>query len=171
MTDPRYAAELAADARAYADSQLSIPYEVRSLLPALAEIAESVSTAHDAERGTIRRIRRALSNHPRCDVHPDEDAISCGWKRAVAGVQAALDSDRPTVDIEVENARLHRDLAEERDKHMRTAEMLEIALQDAAAVLGIDEYDLGDTDIMEKLASAAEHAQVEQPAGTETCDA
>ena len=36
-------------------------------------------------------IREALAGHPRCDIHPDGDPITCGWKRAVASVQAALD--------------------------------------------------------------------------------
>ena len=36
-------------------------------------------------------IREALSNHPRCDVHPEDDPVSCGWKRAVLDVQNVLD--------------------------------------------------------------------------------
>ena len=38
-------------------------------------------------------IRAALAGHPRCDIHPDGDSIACGWKRAVASVQAALDKE------------------------------------------------------------------------------
>ncbi|MGN8689437.1 hypothetical protein ACTND8_05980 [Atopobiaceae bacterium HCP3S3_F7] len=38
-------------------------------------------------------IREALAGHPRCDIHPDGDPITCGWKRAVASVQAALDKE------------------------------------------------------------------------------
>ena len=38
-------------------------------------------------------IRAALAGHPRCDIHPDGDPITCGWKRAVASVQAALDKE------------------------------------------------------------------------------
>lgn len=30
------------------------------------------------------QIKKLLANHPdpRCDEHPDDDQISCGWKRA-----------------------------------------------------------------------------------------
>ena len=38
-------------------------------------------------------IREALSGHPGCDFYPDGDPITCGWKRAVASVQAALDKE------------------------------------------------------------------------------
>lgn len=47
-------------------------------------------------------IRAALANHPRCDIHPDDDPIKCGWKRAVADIQAVLDREEsdytPTTD-------------------------------------------------------------------------
>ena len=42
---------------------------------------------------TLAPIRAALADHPRCDIHPDDDPITCGWKRAVASVQAALDKE------------------------------------------------------------------------------
>ena len=42
---------------------------------------------------TLAPIRAALANHPRCDIHPDDDPIKCGWKRAVADIQAALDRE------------------------------------------------------------------------------
>lgn len=37
---------------------------------------------------TIAAIRVARANHPECDKVPD--GISCGWKRAVQGIDAAL---------------------------------------------------------------------------------
>ena len=51
--------------------------------------------AHDAEvrAQALAPIREALAGHPRCDIHPDDDSITCGWKRAVASVQAALDKE------------------------------------------------------------------------------
>ncbi|WP_305780046.1 hypothetical protein [Nocardia nova] len=55
---------------------------VASHLPALLDAAEKVA-----------RIREALSNHPRCDKHPEDGVITCGWQRAVAGVQWALDTE------------------------------------------------------------------------------
>ena len=52
--------------------------------------------AHDAEtrEQTLAPIRAALDGHPACDVHPDDDPVSCGWKRAVAvaDVRRALDA-------------------------------------------------------------------------------
>ena len=42
---------------------------------------------------TLAPIRAALAGHPRCDIHPDDDPIKCGWKRAVADIQAALDRE------------------------------------------------------------------------------
>lgn len=41
---------------------------------------------------TLDRIREALAGHPRCDVHPDDDVTTCGWRRAVASVQSVLDT-------------------------------------------------------------------------------
>ncbi len=41
------------------------------------------------EEEALQPIRDALGGHPTCDVHP-ADGIACGWKRAVADVQAAL---------------------------------------------------------------------------------
>ena len=50
--------------------------------------------AHDAEirAEALAPIRAALDGHPACDVHPDDDPVSCGWKRAVADVRRALDA-------------------------------------------------------------------------------
>ena len=50
--------------------------------------------AHDAEirEQTLAPIRAALDGHPVCDSRPDDDYPSCGWKRAVADVRAALDA-------------------------------------------------------------------------------
>lgn len=41
---------------------------------------------------TIATVRHALAGHPRCEEHPEGDVIKCGWKRAVASVQAAVDA-------------------------------------------------------------------------------
>ena len=51
--------------------------------------------AHDAEVAAkaLAPIRAALAGHPRCDIHPDDDPIKCGWKQAVADIQAALDRE------------------------------------------------------------------------------
>lgn len=38
-------------------------------------------------------IRAALAHHPRCDIRPDDEPIKCGWKRAVADIQAVLDRE------------------------------------------------------------------------------
>ena len=49
--------------------------------------------ARDAEvrAQALAPIREALAGHPRCDIHPDDDPITCGWKRAVVDVQSTLD--------------------------------------------------------------------------------
>lgn len=54
--------------------------------------------AHDAEvhAQALVPIREALAGHPRCDIHPDGDSITCGWKHAVASVQAVLDAAEQT---------------------------------------------------------------------------
>ena len=44
----------------------------------------------EARAQALAPIRAALAGHPRCDIHPDDEAITCGWMRAVASVQAAL---------------------------------------------------------------------------------
>ena len=50
----------------------------------------------DKAEATIQRVRAALANHPRaCEAHPEDDPISCGWKRAVLDVQTALDGGEP----------------------------------------------------------------------------
>ena len=42
--------------------------------------------------GTVlARVREALAGHPRCDERPDDGPIACGWKKAVASVQWALE--------------------------------------------------------------------------------
>ncbi|MET8430107.1 hypothetical protein [Nocardia sp. NPDC004860] len=40
----------------------------------------------------VEAVRTALAAHPRCDVHPAGDPVTCGWKLAVADVQRALDA-------------------------------------------------------------------------------
>lgn len=40
------------------------------------------------------RIVRARGNHPACDRHDDGDPVTCGWKRAVQDIDAALDDER-----------------------------------------------------------------------------
>ena len=49
--------------------------------------------AREVRAQALAPIREALAGHPHCDIHPDGDSIACGWKRAVASVQAALDKE------------------------------------------------------------------------------
>ena len=62
---------------------------VVSCEPAVESVAIRKGRCADA----LAPIREALAGHPRCDIHPDGDPITCGWKRAVASVQAALDKE------------------------------------------------------------------------------
>lgn len=52
--------------------------------------ANAMARQRDALQAKIDAVRQALSGHPRCDVHPGDDPITCGWKRAVADVRRAL---------------------------------------------------------------------------------
>lgn len=45
----------------------------------------------DAPTPALDKVRAALAEHPRCDRHGGDDPVTCGWKRAVLDVQAALD--------------------------------------------------------------------------------
>ncbi|MFD3748360.1 hypothetical protein [Nocardia sp. NPDC058633] len=42
------------------------------------------------------KVRAALAGHPRCDVIPDDDLVSCGWKHAVVDIQRAIDAPHTT---------------------------------------------------------------------------
>jgi hypothetical protein len=39
---------------------------------------------------TLEAVRAARSNHPECDVHKEDDPVTCGWKRAVQEIDRAL---------------------------------------------------------------------------------
>lgn len=57
-----------------------------------AEKARELAAERDVLAGQVERVQTALDSHPACDVHPDDDPITCGWKRVVADVTKALDS-------------------------------------------------------------------------------
>lgn len=61
--------------------------------PYLSDRLREARADRDELRTTLARIREALARHPRCDIHPDDDPVTCGWKRAVADIQTALDGD------------------------------------------------------------------------------
>lgn len=44
----------------------------------------------EAAEATLSRLREVLAGHPECGVHPDDDPITCGWKRAVYDLRAVL---------------------------------------------------------------------------------
>lgn len=39
----------------------------------------------------IEKIKIARSNHPECDKHDENDPVTCGWKRAVQDIDAAME--------------------------------------------------------------------------------
>lgn len=66
--------------------------------PDLADLIDRALDDRDSARARVaelenfaHRVRAALDGHPRCEIHPDDDVIGCGWKRAVASVQWAVD--------------------------------------------------------------------------------
>lgn len=67
----------------------------RALQAMIHQFTDDELAAHDAEvrAQALAPIREALAGHPRCDIHPDGDPITCGWKRAVADIQAVLDRE------------------------------------------------------------------------------
>lgn len=46
-----------------------------------------------AAEAVIERVREARGNYPRCDVHPGNNVVTCGWKRVVIDIDAALAAD------------------------------------------------------------------------------
>ena len=69
---------------------------IHSAARALLDAASAMPTHYDdaeVRADALAPIREALAGHPRCDIHPDGDPITCGWKRAVASVQAVLDKE------------------------------------------------------------------------------
>src|SRR5690625_2420319 len=57
---------------------------------------KTAAAERDALAARLAAVEAALSNHPRvCDLYPDEGPFACGWKSAVADIEAAL-SAAPT---------------------------------------------------------------------------
>ena len=61
--------------------------------PTVLALIDEVEQLRAVAEAKVERVRTALANHPRCERHPDDDPIMCGWKSAVLDVQAALDGD------------------------------------------------------------------------------
>ena len=82
-------AELIATATAFkaamsdANTDAPAPGSILDLWLRTADALEAATTNLD-------RVREARGNHPKCDRHDDEDAVSCGWKSAVLNIDAAL---------------------------------------------------------------------------------
>ena len=66
------------------------PHQAMSVLGIYGRIA-SAQAERDEALAIIAGVKESRSNHPACDVHKDDDPISCGWKRAVVGIDRALD--------------------------------------------------------------------------------
>lgn len=74
-----------------ADEANETMFAYRSHAQVLGQQLDAAEAERDALAAKLAAVRAALAGHPRCDVHPGDDAITCGWKRAVADVQAVLD--------------------------------------------------------------------------------
>ena len=57
--------------------------------------ARKALSERDAALAVIERVKSARSDHPQCDVHDNDDPISCGWKRAVLDIDRALAPESP----------------------------------------------------------------------------
>ena len=93
MPDPLSAADIAegrrlmqalADPRTGSEADGQMAAWLFGHLPALLDAAEAVV-----------RARFVLASLPysvlRCDVHPDDDPVSCGWKRTVGDIETAIE--------------------------------------------------------------------------------
>lgn len=52
---------------------------------------EELRTERDQLAAVVDRVQEALAGHPRCEKYAGDDPITCGWKKAVLDVQAALE--------------------------------------------------------------------------------
>lgn len=67
------------------------PSQIRKAERRLAELrALRDGSIHRTAEETLSRVIAARSKHPACDVHDDDDAVTCGWKRTVMDIDAAL---------------------------------------------------------------------------------
>ena len=61
-----------------------------------------------AALAVIEGVKAARSDHPKCDVHTDDDPISCGWKHAVIDIDRALAPESPAKPLSDDPAPLTR---------------------------------------------------------------
>jgi hypothetical protein len=59
---------------------------------------EVCTTELAAAVAAIAAVRAARADHPVCKEHPDDDLISCGWKRTVLDVDRALAAEYRAVE-------------------------------------------------------------------------
>lgn len=64
----------------------------RARITELEQVTQYATERAVAAEAIVEGVRAALATHPHCDVHPDDDPVSCGWKRAVADVEHALEA-------------------------------------------------------------------------------
>lgn len=65
----------------------------------------AVTAERDALAAVIEQVREARGNHPECDRRYEDDPVSCGWKRAVQDIDAAL-RDAPSVSLAEHDAQV-----------------------------------------------------------------
>ena len=103
LTELRRIAEAAQDLSPGAwgmDDGIDWDYRVMSGDKYLADTGEARITAHIAAfdpptvlalLDKVDAVREAVAQHPNpCELHSDDDPVSCGWKRAFAGVVRAI---------------------------------------------------------------------------------
>lgn len=55
------------------------------------DLLKRAEAERDRLAATLNQARAALAGHPRCEKHAGDDPITCGWKKAVLDVQAAIE--------------------------------------------------------------------------------
>lgn len=78
----------------YAEEDCSLhgrePSELWEAIIAKNKRAEEAEAENARLRDTLARVETARARHPQCDRHKEGDPVSCGWKRTVQDIDAAL---------------------------------------------------------------------------------
>lgn len=90
MSAAEYLAEVKGDLAEVLETWLPESDDPTDLIGSVSEIKALVE---QSERlvAALEAVLGELAGHPECDVHPDDDPVTCGWKSAVIGVRRAIE--------------------------------------------------------------------------------